>query len=196
MSSGRFDESGPDERVDRFDDLGFGDRATPPPRPPRQPPPKRSAGRLGIALGIAAALGVIFVASYALSGGLVGGDRGSFDAGKTFGALFAGNDETPSPSAGAETSASDPAPGTVRVDASPWAEITVTDALGGSVAVAGARVTPRLLELPPGTYEIGFVHPPTDRRETRSVTVEPGSETSLRVELGTSVEEYFRRVGY
>lgn len=202
MSSRRFDESGPDEqRSAGLDDLGFGDRAEPPPRLARQPPPKRSAGRLGLAFGVAAALGVIFLASYAFSGGSVGE---SFDAGTIFAGLFAddetaeSDENTPPREDGtnAEIAASDPEPGFVRVDASPWAEITVTDALGGSVPVAGARVTPRRLELPPGTYEIAFVYPPTDRRETRSVTVEPGGEASLRVELGISVEEYFRRVGY
>jgi PEGA domain len=65
--------------------------------------------------------------------------------------------------------------GTLAIQASPWAELTIDGAREG--------LTPVYRRIAAGTHRIVLVHPPTGRRATRSVRVAEGAVTRLTVEL-------------
>lgn len=65
--------------------------------------------------------------------------------------------------------------GTLAVQVLPWAELTIDGAREG--------ITPIYRRITAGTHRITLVHPPSGRRASRVVTVQPGEVTRLVVEL-------------
>ncbi len=89
------------------------------------------------------------------------------------------------------------APGSLHLDAVPWAEVReIRNRDGVSQSLSAPVYTPIVLSLAPGSYEISLAHP--DFSEPRSVAVEILASESVnrRVEFETrAVESYFAAVG-
>ncbi len=89
------------------------------------------------------------------------------------------------------------APGSLRLDAVPWAEVReIRNRDGESQPLGGSVYTPVVLSLEPGWYEISLAHP--DFSEPRSVEVEilASGSVNRRVEFeAVAVESYFDTVG-
>jgi tetratricopeptide (TPR) repeat protein len=100
---------------------------------------------------------------------------------------------TPSPTASA---AGPSAPGTLALDALPWAEVAeVVDASGKRVDVGAARYTPMVLTLPPGQYTVQLVNGQT--RRAVHVAVRSGSVETKREDFGqVKADDYFKRAGF
>ena len=88
-------------------------------------------------------------------------------------------------------------PGSLRLDAVPWAEVReIKNRDGESQPLNGSVYTPVVLSLEPGSYQISLVHP--DFSEPRSVEVEILADESVQrsVEFEVvAVESYFDTVG-
>ncbi len=87
-------------------------------------------------------------------------------------------------------------PGTLVVDAVPWAEVqSVTDGTGRVVPLPEDAATPLRLELPPGTYTVRLSHPPGPARAMQ-LTVGPGQVVSRSETFRTvSGEDFLASVG-
>ena len=64
--------------------------------------------------------------------------------------------------------------GTLTIESSPWAYVSID-------GVLREWITPTRLELPSGPHVIGFFHPASDWRTERKVTIRPGEELTLNV---------------
>jgi tetratricopeptide (TPR) repeat protein len=97
----------------------------------------------------------------------------------------------PTPSAGAAA-----APGTLALDAQPWAEVAeIVDASGKRIDVGAVRHTPLVLTLPPGQYTVQLVRDQTRRAVT--VAVRSGAVETKKVDLGqVQADDYFKRAGF
>jgi hypothetical protein len=91
-----------------------------------------------------------------------------------------------------------PAPGTVVVDARPWAEIaSVAAPPGAEEPVLPIRDTPVILELPPGVYRFTLRHPPSGSVEEVEVEVVSGERIEIRPTLWEiDGEGYFDELGW
>lgn len=144
----------------------------------RGAPPGQGPSRPLVALGVVVVLALVFAGSYFLSGRL------QLDDGE-------GPAEAPPAE---DVVATDLPPGTVLIDAAPWASIaSIRDADGEDVTVIGARYTPKRMELAPGVYTVVLEHPPTSGSQQATLEVESGGEQSIRVNFDIDVEEFFRR---
>lgn len=87
-------------------------------------------------------------------------------------------------------------PGTLIVDAVPWAEVrSVTDGAGKAVRLPQDSSTPLRLNLPPGTYTVQLAHPPDPGRALK-VSLVPGEVTSRTETFRTvSAEDLFGSLG-
>lgn len=87
----------------------------------------------------------------------------------------------------------------VLVDARPWGRIeSVIDSTTGEAVELpkGSPFTPRLFELPAGSYEIAVAHP---KGGTKTCSVEAGDEGPVRCVmelLATDSAEYFEEAGW
>lgn len=83
----------------------------------------------------------------------------------------------------------------IVVDAVPWAEIqSANDADGLPVSAAEGVLTPAVLSLMPGTYELTLAHPGFP--EPRRLTLEVPTATPPTVEFGkVTADEYFTELG-
>ena len=87
-----------------------------------------------------------------------------------------------------------PAPGTVALTSSPWAEVVKVERGGQPVQVAGQ--TPMMLELPPGEYEIELKS--GEATETLKLTVKAGETQAVhytfpQLKVDQAVEEVLRQ---
>ncbi len=98
-----------------------------------------------------------------------------------------------------DVAASDLSPGSLAIDAVPWAEIASLEnpAASDQPAISPSQFTPVVLRLPPGEYRITLRHPPSGLEEEKVVRVESDVRTDLRVTFETlDAEQYFERIGW
>ena len=91
------------------------------------------------------------------------------------------------------------APGSLALDAVPWAEIVALEnpAVDEEVPISPSRFTPVILSLPPGEYRITLRYPPTGQAEERIVHVDSDVRTFERVAFeNLDAEQYFERAGW
>lgn len=164
------------------------DADSPPTRPMRQrepawsptPPPRRHrrSGRSGPSTGrpkLRPALTLLVIVVLLVGVGYWLGGRGQ----RLFQGAAPAHEEPVPPTAVAM------APGVVVLDALPWAEIVDLvdlDAPPGEPPVFdGPRVTPRLLELPPGSYRLELRYPPSGDTRWLDLEVASGERSEYRV---------------
>ncbi len=90
-------------------------------------------------------------------------------------------------------------PGSLAIDAVPWAEIVHLEnpAAEDQPAISPSRFTPVILRLPPGEYRITLRCPPTGQEEEKVVLVESDRRADLRVSFeNLDAEQYFQRIGW
>ncbi len=98
-----------------------------------------------------------------------------------------------------EDSAARLAPGSVAIDAVPWAELVSLESPGAAEPPPAppSRFTPVILRLPPGEYRITLRYPPTGQVEERLVRVESEVRLDERVTFQElDGRQYFARVGW
>ncbi len=98
-----------------------------------------------------------------------------------------------------DVAASALSPGTLAIDAAPWAEIVHLEnpAADEPPVISPSRFTPVVLSLPPGEYRVTLRCPPTGREEERVVKVESDLRADLRVNFeDLDAEQYFERMGW
>ena len=87
------------------------------------------------------------------------------------------------------------APGRLALDAVPWGEVVAIEGEAGPIALPADPVTPLVLELAPGRYEITVQNPELGEERTRATEVVSGRAAELMIELAdVDVDEYFDRV--
>ncbi|MEM9555391.1 MAG: serine/threonine-protein kinase [Acidobacteriota bacterium] len=195
--------SGPDVTLA---ELGFGlaEPASEPeishagPDLPRPTSPRRLFGWPGVI----AALVVVFVVSFSLSG-LLGGDREDGASGpRAWLEQLTGGEAGTAEDGAADEQPAPPRPsgppGILVLDAAPWAEVMeLVDPVGEDVPIAGSRATPLLLSLPPGTYRVRLLHPPSAAETALEIEIASDETTRRRVDLAPlTVGEYFDHVGW
>jgi len=92
-----------------------------------------------------------------------------------------------------------PVPGTLVVDASPWAQIaSIKNANGTEMLEGGAKFTPGLFTLPSGTYTIILENPEASgETKSRTVVVSAGAQTTVRETLDSiDATQYFALEGW
>lgn len=90
-------------------------------------------------------------------------------------------------------------PGTLILDAVPWAEIVDLENpfLDEAPTISPSRFTPVVLELPPGEYRMTFVYPPTGQLEERILQVDSDQLVEERVVFQQlDADRYFEQVGW
>ena len=150
--------------------------------PSRQPrerpgPPTAPATRNMLAAGLALAVGLAAVVF------LLTRDRAA--------------DDDREPLAARDVAAIAPSPGSLALDAVPWAEIVALEdpAAEESPPIAPSRFTPVVLRLPPGEYRITLRYPPTGHVEERVVRVDSDVRLEQRVIFeNLDAGAYFERV--
>lgn len=76
------------------------------------------------------------------------------------------------------------APGTLILDAEPWAEVTrIVSEDGRAEPIAAQTTTPLVLNLQPGAYKISLIYPPRKRRADVEVEIRAGQRMEKRVTL-------------
>lgn len=88
--------------------------------------------------------------------------------------------------------------GTVVVDATPWGEVVgIVEVGGNDVLLPSDAVTPLVLRLAPGEYEVSLAHPQQSEPVSCRVEVVARGDHQCTVELGSlSARGYFREVGW
>ena len=90
-------------------------------------------------------------------------------------------------------------PGSVVIDAVPWAEIVslVDPEAEEDPPISPSGFTPVVLSLPPGEYRIVLRYPPTGQEEERVVRVESGVSVDLRLIFESyDAKRYFKQIGW
>ena len=98
-----------------------------------------------------------------------------------------------------DVAAADLSPGSLALDAVPWAEIVALDnpALEEAPPISPSRFTPVILSLPPGDYRISLRYPPTGQSQELAVHVESDVRVEERVTFESlDAQAYFERVGW
>ncbi len=98
-----------------------------------------------------------------------------------------------------DVAAADLSPGSLALDAVPWAEIVAFEnpAVEESVPISPSRFTPVILSLPPGEYWITLRYPPTGHVEERVIRVDSDALVEERVIFESlDAETYFERIGW
>ncbi|MEM8933346.1 MAG: DUF4339 domain-containing protein [Acidobacteriota bacterium] len=92
-----------------------------------------------------------------------------------------------------------PEPGAVFIDANPWGEVRSIDGPSDPVRLpdTGERTTPFEWDVPPGTYQIVVVHPPSRRQETCELHVREEAVASCWLDLApVDATTYFQHIGW
>lgn len=103
------------------------------------------------------------------------------------------------PLAAEDVAAADLSPGSLALDAVPWAEIVALEnpALEDPPPISPSRFTPVILRLPPGEYRISLRYPPSGQVEERVVRVDSDIRAEERVTFESlDATSYFERVGW
>ncbi|MCP3958909.1 MAG: protein kinase [bacterium] len=93
-------------------------------------------------------------------------------------------------------------PGSVVIDAAPWAEIVSIEKQGSAEEeedppIPPARFTPLVVHLLPGEYLITLRYPPTGQEQELVVTVESEDRTGQRVTFESyDAKRYFEQIGW
>ncbi len=98
-----------------------------------------------------------------------------------------------------DVAAADLSPGSLALDAVPWAEIVGLEnpALEEAPPISPSRFTPVVLSLPPGEYWITLRYPPTGQVEERVVRVDSDVRVEQRVIFeDLDAQAYFERAGW
>ncbi len=107
-------------------------------------------------------------------------------------------DEQP-PLEAEDVAAADLSPGSLVLDAVPWAEIVTLEnpAIEEAPPISPSRFTPVILRLPPGEYWISLRYPPTGQVEERVVRVDSDIQVEERVIFeNLDAQTYFERIGW
>ncbi len=98
-----------------------------------------------------------------------------------------------------DVAAADLSPGSLVLDAVPWAEIVALEnpAVEEAPPISPSRFTPVILRLPPGEYWITLRYPPTGQVEERVVRVESDDRVEQRIIFESlDAQAYFERIGW
>ncbi len=98
-----------------------------------------------------------------------------------------------------DVAAADLSPGSLVLDAVPWAEIIALEnpALEAAPPISPSRFTPVILRLPPGEYRISLRYPPTGQTEELLVRVDSDVQVEERVIFeDLDAQAYFERIGW
>jgi hypothetical protein len=74
-------------------------------------------------------------------------------------------------------------PGTLLINAFPWAHVTSVKNAEGVEQLAGAAETPLALTLPPGNYKVALLNPNSNRSVALDATVTSNATTPIEAEL-------------
>ncbi len=98
-----------------------------------------------------------------------------------------------------DVAAADLSPGSLAVDALPWAEIVGLEnpAVEEAPPISPSRFTPVILSLPPGDYLITLRYPPTGQVEERAVRIDSDVRVDQRfIFESLDAGAYFERIGW
>ena len=84
---------------------------------------------------------------------------------------------------GQNAPAAAPAPVNVRIDAKPWARVTIRPAAGQPPVAADAQVTPFTIALPAGEYDLSLENGGLTRPATEHITVAANQPNEVRVTM-------------